>query len=200
MSLVYRTLLSALWLSWAVYWLARSRDVKRTVRREPLVSRLLHVVPLILALLLVAAPSIPGWVLCERVLPLAAWPFWVGAVLTAGGLLFAVWARMHLGTNWSGTVTLKQDHELVTTGPYAIVRHPIYTGLLLALAGSALARGELRGLLAVGIAMLALWRKLRLEERWMREQFGEDYDAYRRRVSALIPFVRCAAPRSKSTP
>ena len=189
MSLVYRTLFPAMWLCWAVYWLVRSRDVKRTARREPLVSRLLHVVPLVLALLLVAAPSFPGRVLSERFLPQAPWPFWIGAVLTAGGLLFAVWARTHIGTNWSGTVTLKQDHELVTTGPYAIVRHPIYTGLLLALAGSAMARGELRGLLAVVIATLALWRKLRLEERWMREQFGEKYDAYRRRVSALIPFV-----------
>jgi len=167
----------------------RSQDVKRTARREPVVSRLLHLVPLVLALLLVAAPSIPGWVLCERFLPQAAWPFWIGAALTASGLLFAVWARRHIGANWSGTVTLKQDHELVTTGPYAIVRHPIYTGLLLALAGSAMARGELRGLLAVVIATLALWRKLGLEERWMREQFGARYDAYRHRVAALIPFV-----------
>jgi len=189
MSLVYRTLFPALWLSWALYWAVRSQDVKRTARREPVVSRLLHLVPLVLALLLVAAPSIPGWVLCERFLPQAAWPFWIGAALTACGLLFAVWARRHIGTNWSGTVTLKEDHELVTTGPYAIVRHPIYTGLLLALAGSAMARGELRGLLAVVIATLALWRKLGLEERWMREQFGARYDAYRQRVAALIPFV-----------
>jgi protein-S-isoprenylcysteine O-methyltransferase Ste14 len=96
---------------------------------------------------------------------------------------------VHIGTNWSGTVTIKQGHELVTTGPYALVRHPIYTGLLLALAGSALARGEWRGALAVLIALLALWRKLRLEEHWMREQFGEAYRAYSRRVAALVPFI-----------
>jgi protein-S-isoprenylcysteine O-methyltransferase Ste14 len=128
-------------------------------------------------------------VLGERFLPMAAWPFWVGAAVTAAGLLFAVWARRHIGRNWSGIVTLKKDHELVTSGPYALVRHPIYTGLVLAFAGSAVARAEWRGVLAVVIVLWALWRKLRVEERWMREQFGDAYEAYRRRVSALIPFV-----------
>ena len=86
-------------------------------------------------------------------------------------------------------MTIKEGHELITSGPYAIVRHPIYTGLLLAFVGSAMARGEWRGVLAVALVLWALWRKLRLEERWMREQFGEAYQEYCRRVSALIPFV-----------
>jgi protein-S-isoprenylcysteine O-methyltransferase Ste14 len=86
-------------------------------------------------------------------------------------------------------VTIKEGHELVTTGPYALVRHPIYTGLLLAFLGSALARGEWRGIVAVAIATGALWRKLRFEERWMRQQFGEAYRAYCARVAALVPFV-----------
>lgn len=77
----------------------------------------------------------PGW---ARFLPPATRAFWSGAVLTAAGLLFTVWARQHIGRNWSAIVTIKQEHELPTTGPYALVRHPIYTGLLLALAGSAL--------------------------------------------------------------
>jgi len=100
-----------------------------------------------------------------------------------------VWARVHLGGNWSGIVTLKEDHELVRRGPYRWVRHPIYSGLLLAIAGSAVVRGEWRGFLALAIAFAALWRKLKLEERWLGETFGEQYAAYRRRVSALIPFV-----------
>jgi protein-S-isoprenylcysteine O-methyltransferase Ste14 len=115
--------------------------------------------------------------------------FWVGAALTAAGLLFTVWARVHLGTNWSGTVTLKRGHELITSGPYAFVRHPIYTGLLLAFLGSALARDEWRGVLALALVALALWRKLRNEERWMREQFGDAYSAYSKRVAALVPRV-----------
>jgi protein-S-isoprenylcysteine O-methyltransferase Ste14 len=189
MTLLYHNLLTAMWLGWAAYWWVLSRNVKTTVRHEPLGSRLLHIVPLVLAALLLWLPRIPLPLLGERFLPLAAWPFWLGAVLTAVGLLFAVWARAHIGRNWSGTVTVKEGHELITTGPYALVRHPIYSGLLLAVAGSALARGEWRGVLAVLIALWALWRKLQLEERWMREQFGEAYQAYSRRVAALVPFI-----------
>ncbi len=115
--------------------------------------------------------------------------YWIAAAVTAAGLLFSVWARAHLGRNWSGSVTIKADHELITTGPYRLARHPIYTGLLLAFAGTALIVAEWRAVLAFVIAFLALWRKLKLEERWMREQFGAAYDDYARRVAALVPFL-----------
>jgi protein-S-isoprenylcysteine O-methyltransferase Ste14 len=95
----------------------------------------------------------------------------------------------HLGKNWSQAVTLKEDHELITTGPYALVRHPIYTGLLLGFIGCAVARGEWRGLLAVALVFVALWRKLRLEEKWMRAQFGASYETYSRHVAALVPYI-----------
>ena len=91
--------------------------------------------------------------------------------------------------NWSQAVTVKEGHELITSGPYALVRHPIYTGLLLAFVGCAVARDEWRGLLAVALVFVALWRKLRLDEQWMRAQFGESYEAYSRRVAALVPHV-----------
>ena len=134
-------------------------------------------------------PSIPIPLLGKRLLPLAAWPFWSGSFVTACGLAFTVWARVHLGRNWSVTVTIKKGHELITSGPYAFVRHPIYTGLLLAFLGSALALGEWRGVVALALAAGALWAKLRFEERWMREQFGEEYQSYAKRVPALVPFV-----------
>jgi protein-S-isoprenylcysteine O-methyltransferase Ste14 len=86
-------------------------------------------------------------------------------------------------------VQLKQDHELIVRGPYSIVRHPIYTGLLLAFLGSALAIGQWRALLATAIVAISFWRKLRLEERWMRELFGDRYVNYMRRVKALVPWV-----------
>ncbi len=86
-------------------------------------------------------------------------------------------------------MTLKQEHELIRSGPYRLVRHPIYTGLLLGFIGTAMARDEWRGWLAVLIAFAALWRKLRLEERWLTEQFGESYRQYRAKVAALLPFV-----------
>jgi len=178
-----------MWLSWAGYWWAASRNVKTTSRREPLQSRLSYIVPLMLAMGLLWLPKIPIQALGERFLPIGIWPFWIGAVLTLAGLLVTVWARVHLGRNWSGTITVKHDHELITSGPYRFVRHPIYSGLLLAFIGSALARAEWRGVLAVVLAFWALWRKLRIEEQWMREQFGLAYEAYARRVAALVPFV-----------
>jgi protein-S-isoprenylcysteine O-methyltransferase Ste14 len=189
MSIVYRYAFPAMWLSWMLYWLAASRDVKSDVRRESLPSQLLYIVPLAIAVFLFCVRSVHITFLGERFLPLAAWPFWLGSLLTAGGLLFTVWARLHLGKNWSGMITIKQEHELVTSGPYALARHPIYTGLLLAFLGSAVALGDWRGVLAFALAAGALWRKLVVEERWMRQQFGDEYRAYARRVAALVPFV-----------
>lgn len=190
MSLAYRYLFPALWLSWAAYWWLASRGAKASVRQEPLRSRLHHVVPLMLAFWLLWADRVPGALLSERAFRWAPWEFWLGAAMTVAGLGFAVWARIHIGRNWSGIVTIKQDHELITDGPYALVRHPIYTGLLLAFIGSALARGEWRGGLAFLVAWAALWGKLRLEERWMVERFGSDYVNYQKRVPALLPFWR----------
>lgn len=189
MTFAHRYLFHAMWLSWAGYWWVASFNVKTATRRESLQSRLSHIAPLVLAVFLLFPQTSPIQALGERFMPDAAWTFWVGAVLTLAGLLFAVWARVHIGRNWSGTITVKEDHALITGGPYRFVRHPIYTGLLLALIGFALARGEWRGVVAVALAFWAFWRKLRIEERWMREQFGVAYEEYSRRVSALIPFV-----------
>lgn len=189
MLLAYRYLFPLMWLAWAAYWWAMSRDVKATARHESLRSRLLHMIPLALAFALLWLPKLPIAVLGDRIFPPAEWAFWTGAALTLIGLLFSVAARVHLGRNWSGIVTLKQGHELITSGPYGIVRHPIYTGLLLAFVGSGVARGEWRGVVAVALVLWAFWRKLRMEERWMREQFGDRYQAYSQRVAALIPFV-----------
>jgi protein-S-isoprenylcysteine O-methyltransferase Ste14 len=94
-----------------------------------------------------------------------------------------------LGGNWSGAVTVKEGHTLICRGPYTIVRHPIYSGLLLALLGVALIIGEVRGLLGVGVLFLSYWLKSRMEERFMLEQFGAGYRQYQQRVKALIPHV-----------
>ena len=190
MPFVYRYLFATMWGLWALYWWVASANVKHAVRRESFASRVTHIAPLaIAALLLFDGRGILFPPLAVRLLPRAGWVFWTGAVLTAAGLLFTVWARLHLGSNWSGIVTIKKEHELVETGPYRIVRHPIYTGLLLAFAGSAVARGDVRAVLALAIAFAALWRKLKLEERWLGEEFGDAYEAYRRRVAALVPFI-----------
>ena len=182
-------LVGALWIAWAVYWFVAARLVKQNRREESALSRAAHIVPLGIAAWLLWAPALPGHFLEGRFLPAAPATYWTGVVIVALGLLFAIWARNVLGRNWSGIVTLKQDHELIRTGPYRYVRHPIYTGLLIAFAGSAIARGEWRGLLALAIAFVALWRKLKLEEQWMIDTFGDAYRRYRDEVRALIPFV-----------
>ena len=189
MSLLYNYLFPAMWVSYSAYWWAMSRNVKETERQEPASSRIARLVLIICAFALLWLPSVPLPLLNERFLPPGVWCFWSGAAVTAGGLLFSVWARRHLGKNWSQAVTLKEDHELIRTGPYALVRHPIYTGLLLGFIGCAVARGEWRGLLAVALVFVALWRKLRLEEKWMRVQFGDSYETYSRQVAALVPYI-----------
>jgi protein-S-isoprenylcysteine O-methyltransferase Ste14 len=186
---VYNYLIPALWLGWGIYWCVSARDVKATTRQEGAASRLAHIVPLAIAALLLLTRWLPIPLLYLYFLPHTALTFFIGAGLVACGLAFAIWARAVLGRNWSGTVTLKQDHELIRRGPYRWVRHPIYAGLLLAFLGSALARGQWRGLLALAIVFFALWRKLRHEERWMSEAFGDEYAKYRAEVAALIPFV-----------
>jgi protein-S-isoprenylcysteine O-methyltransferase Ste14 len=189
MSLLYRYLFPAMWVSYSAYWWAMSRNVKETERQEPASSRITRLILIICAFALLWLPRVPLRLLNGRFLPDGVWCFWSGAAITAAGLLFSVWARRHLGKNWSQAVTLKEDHELITTGPYALVRHPIYTGLLLGFIGCAVARGEWRGLLAVALVFVALWRKLRLEEEWMRAQFGVSYEAYSRQVAALVPYL-----------
>ena len=181
-------LVGSMWLAWAAYWLWSSRHVKRVRRRESTFSRAAHLVPLTLAAALLATPSLPGW-LGERWLAAGPMSGIAGASLVALGLALSVWARRILGGNWSATVTLKEEHEIVQTGPYSVVRHPIYTGLLIALGGSAVVRGEWRGVVAFAIAATALWRKLRIEERWLTEAFGLRYADYVRRTRALIPFI-----------
>jgi len=122
-------------------------------------------------------------------MPESVWAALAGLALTVIGVAVAIWARLILGTNWSAVVTIKQDHEIIRRGPYSIVRHPIYSGGLLALLGTAIAFGELRGLIGLALIFIAWWMKSRLEESFMEEQFGAAYARYRRDVKGLIPFV-----------
>jgi protein-S-isoprenylcysteine O-methyltransferase Ste14 len=179
-----------LWLAWLAYWAVAARNVKTTRRRESLPSLLVNRVFLALgAVLLVFRHPPPHW-LEQRFVPPGMTSCWLGLLLVALGLAFAVWARVHLGRNWSGTVTVKQDHELIRTGPYGWVRHPIYTGLLSAFLGTALTIGEWRALLAFAAFTIGFLFKLKMEERVMSETFGDAYARYRAEVPALIPFLR----------
>jgi protein-S-isoprenylcysteine O-methyltransferase Ste14 len=179
--------IAALWLAWLAYWFIAARDVKPLRREESIGSRLTHVLPLAIGAILLASARLPASWLDDRFLPPSRAIYWAGVMMVAAGLGFAVWARRHLGRNWSGRVGLKQDHELIRTGPYGLVRHPIYSGLLLAILGTAIAFGQWRDTLAFVFIAAAVWRKSRLEERYLAEIFPQDYARYRAQVPALIP-------------
>lgn len=177
------------WVAWLAIWVALSLNTKTVVRREGRLSRVLHLGPLVVAGVLLLSPEFSGAMLNTQFLPRAVWMVPVGAALVAAGLGFAVWARLVLAGNWSGTVTLKAAHELVRRGPYALARHPIYTGLLTALFGTMVAIDAWRGLVAFLIVALSFLRKMGTEEAFMRSAFGAQYDAYRAETAALVPWV-----------
>jgi len=181
--------IEAAWVLFLFYWFVMAFRVKRTVKRQSLAGRARHILLGVVAFLLLFDNRIAWGVLAAPLVP-AAWAWAVaGAALTWAGVGLAIWARTILGSNWSGLVTLKQNHTLIRSGPYSVVRHPIYSGLLLAGLGTALALGEARGFLAVAVVFLLWLEKSRTEERFMIEQFGREYEEYRQRTWALVPFV-----------
>jgi protein-S-isoprenylcysteine O-methyltransferase Ste14 len=175
-----------LWFAFIVYWNIVAVDTGMASSTESKGSRALHqnLLNVALLLLFVSLPFLtPRWV------PAGPWPVAAGFALQMAGGLLAVWARRHLGRNWSGEVARKQGHELVRTGPYARLRHPVYTAMLAMYFGTAMVSGELHGLLAFAIVGFAYARKIPLEEAMLRAEFGDTWHAYRATRWALIPGV-----------
>jgi protein-S-isoprenylcysteine O-methyltransferase Ste14 len=109
--------------------------------------------------------------------------------VTLAGILFTWWARLHIGRLWSGSITRKADHYIVDTGPYALVRHPIYTGLILAIIATAAAQATVTSILGAVLIAGGFWLKAKIEERFLTAELGvEAYGSYRRRVPMLLPF------------
>jgi protein-S-isoprenylcysteine O-methyltransferase Ste14 len=185
----YEAFFPAVWVSFLIYWQIKAVHTKNTQRLEPASSRILRALIFLVAIIILSTTRIPLRWLYRPHWRQGLWPFWLGATLTVGGLFFAVWAREHLGRNWSRSVTIKQDQEVITTGPYAVVRHPIYTGILAGFLGVAIAISEVRGFVVVVLIFLVFWFKLSMEEQWTRSQFGEKYAAYVRRSAAQVPYL-----------
>jgi protein-S-isoprenylcysteine O-methyltransferase Ste14 len=173
----------ALWIAWLTYWIVAARSAPRGASFERRTSRFLHLGAALISLAALLLRPV------HFELPAGAAVDAAGDVVTGLGLAFAIWARIHLGQCWSGRVEVKQGHRVVRTGPYALVRHPIYAGILMAIAGSAIVAGELTAFLAVVIMTASYLRKVRMEEAVLLQSFGSEYEAYRREVKALVPFV-----------
>ena len=175
-------------LSWVVFfvvWAVSAFFVKRTVERSMGWGRLLVIVVGIMVFGTTLRSGGMWRPLWPRTAPVGA----LAALLTAAGLAVAVWARFALGGNWSGTIAFKENHELITRGPYARVRHPIYSGLLLMVLGTAVESARPRGFVMLAFVFVTLAIKARLEEAFMIRHFPEAYPQYRHRVKALIPGV-----------
>jgi protein-S-isoprenylcysteine O-methyltransferase Ste14 len=189
LSLLHHYLFQVAWCGWAAYWYLTSFTASAPKRTQSASARMLHRAELVLAFALFTFPALGyGW-LGHQLVPWSEDLFFSGASLLLLGIGFAIWARMHLGQYWSGYVTLKPGHRLIRSGPYALVRHPIYTGILLAMIGTAIVIDRVRGVLAVIIAAETFVRKLRIEERWLTEEFGDEYERYRKEVKALVPGI-----------
>ena len=176
----------ALLFAFSVYWSIAARDSAPTKTSESKWSRGLHLTLVNGGVLLLILP-VPG--LTRRFLPVGNFLVVAGLIIEAAFILLAVWARRSLGSNWSGEVRVATGHQLIRSGPYRYIRHPIYTAVLGMYCGVALVSGEIHAPIALVIVALAYWRKIRMEERAMSETFGAGHEAYRRETWALVPFL-----------
>jgi len=176
-----------MWDVWVVSWIVAVVWSRPTAARPARLDQLIHWLPTLVGLFLLAFGSIatnfrPLWLLPEAV-------HWALVGACAAGLLFTWWARIALGSLWSGSVGRKADHTVIQSGPYRFVRHPIYTGLILAAFAQALEIGQGANLLGAVLMTFGFWLKARLEERFLSQELGpEAYADYRRRTPMLVPF------------
>jgi protein-S-isoprenylcysteine O-methyltransferase Ste14 len=173
----------AMWAIFGLYWEVKAKGASAAKTSEARSSRGVHVFLANAALLLEIAPLQA----LGRFSPASPFIMSAGLVMEATGLALTIWARAHLGRHWSGEITIKQDHELIRSGPYRHLRHPIYTGLLTMYMGVALVTGEWLAVLGLAIAIFAYWRKINLEEANLKVAFGASYDEYKTGTRALIP-------------
>ncbi len=188
--MTHQTALNVIGYTWeilGIVWIAGLAFTKRTVRSQSLSSRLFQMALVLLGFMLLASSYLRGGWLGENFLAPSPGIEIAGVCVTVAGCLFAIWARITIGSNWSGRATVKAGHELIVRGPYAIARHPIYMGILIGAIGTGLAVAEWRCLLGFALIALVFAAKIGQEEKLMLQTFPEAYPRYRRRVKALIP-------------
>jgi protein-S-isoprenylcysteine O-methyltransferase Ste14 len=178
-----------LWMLFALYWLVSALNRKKTKRRESWFQRLAYVLPLVAAFFLLFRYEYRHTWLGTRFVPDTPMVHWLGVAIMASGVAIAFWARFHLGANWSGVVTLKEGHELIRTGPYRTIRHPIYTGILLAFLGNVIEVGQVRGLIGLLIIWLSFYVKARREESFLAQEFGPNFNEHTQHTGMFLPKV-----------
>ena len=189
-----RTATAALWGAWALSWIAAALWTRRTQARPPFGEVLLYMLPTFVggALLIVrpdTAPGMPVWTFGKHLWRLPQAAGWATTVVAAAGFAFTWWARVTLGDLWSSAVSRKEGHVIVERGPYGLVRHPIYTGLIAAAVATAVELGSAQALAGAAVMSFGFWMKARLEERFLMSELGEGaYADYRRRTPMLAPF------------
>jgi protein-S-isoprenylcysteine O-methyltransferase Ste14 len=175
------------WAIWVLVWLFMAFFSKSTKRRESPGQRLQHLIPAMLGFLLIFREGFGSPWLTRAIFrdnP-ALMPVCVG--LTMLGLLFSVWARLALGSNWSGMVTIKANHQLIRRGPYRFIRHPIYTGMLTALLATAITQRQVGGILGFAVVSFALYRKALREESFLTQEFGDAFAEHQRQTGMFLP-------------
>jgi protein-S-isoprenylcysteine O-methyltransferase Ste14 len=181
-------ILEIIWIVWLVSWIVASFWSGRTKAHVDSAEAWMYRAPQIAGGILLV--PFTGTLLREKQI----WHVGYGgacvlALVMVAGLAFTWWARIYLGRLWSSAITRKEDHTVIDTGPYALVRHPIYTGIIIALLATAAAEGRLSALVGAALIIFSFWLKARSEERFLAGELGpEAYGAYRRRVPMLVPF------------
>ena len=185
--MIWRYLIEGPWIVLCAYWVVGALKTRRTVSQESLASRarfiLLEIAGYGLLFTDLAAIGVLGHLVLPRTYAVAA----IGVALTWIGIAIALWARWHLGQYWSARITLKEDHKLIRTGPYAHLRHPIYSGLILAGIGGALAIDKWRCVAGIAFIVLGYWMKAKKEETLLATQFGETFQEHCRHAGFLVP-------------
>lgn len=187
MKLTPQLLIYASWILFCLYWFVSAFTAQRTAKREASGERLVHVLFMAAGYILLFNSDPRFGVLNRRFIAATPWVAWCGSGITLAGVLFAIWARNSIGKFWSGAVTIKEDHKLIRIGPYAFIRHPIYTGLLIAVSGTALAVGEYRALVALAIFLVGFTRKAKKEEAFLAVEFGGAFNEHKRHTGFFLP-------------
>ena len=185
--MIWRYLIEGPWIVFGVVWVVGALKTRRTVRQESLASRCGFIFVEVLGFVLLFSNLLGFGVLAHLVVPRTYTVAIVGVAFTWLGIALALWARWHLGQYWSGRVTLKEGHKLIRTGPYARLRHPIYSGIDLAALGGALTIDLWRCVAGLSLVVLGYWMRARQEEAMLAARFGEAFQEHCRHTGFLIP-------------